>query len=81
MIIDPRCDCGHMFEICNHPNCALGDAQQPLPMSEIIRMLTEALNVLRPAPLENAAAIYMIEEARLAALALSSHNCHTAQGE
>lgn len=21
---DQRCDCGHLFEICNHPNCALG---------------------------------------------------------
>lgn len=20
----PRCDCGHLFEICNHPNCSNG---------------------------------------------------------
>lgn len=20
-IVDPRCDCGHLFEICNAPNC------------------------------------------------------------
>ena len=23
----PRCDCGHLFEICNHPNCPLGGGQ------------------------------------------------------
>jgi hypothetical protein len=21
---EPRCDCGHLFEICNHPNCPCG---------------------------------------------------------
>lgn len=21
---EPRCDCGHLFEICNHPNCETG---------------------------------------------------------
>jgi hypothetical protein len=21
---EPRCDCGHFFEICNFPNCASG---------------------------------------------------------
>lgn len=21
----PRCDCGHLFEICDHPRCPLGD--------------------------------------------------------
>lgn len=21
----PRCDCGHLFEICSKPNCPLGD--------------------------------------------------------
>lgn len=25
---DPRCDCGHLFEICNHPNCS-----QPSPQA------------------------------------------------
>lgn len=20
----PRCDCGHLFEICDHPRCPLG---------------------------------------------------------
>jgi hypothetical protein len=29
---DERCECGHLFEICNHPNCALGDAQRPVPI-------------------------------------------------
>lgn len=35
-------------------------------MTDVIRMLTEALNVLRTAPMENAAAISFIEEVRLA---------------
>lgn len=21
---EPRCDCGYLFEICNHPNCESG---------------------------------------------------------
>jgi hypothetical protein len=21
----PRCDCGHLFEICDHPNCPCGE--------------------------------------------------------
>lgn len=23
---EPRCDCGSLFEICNYPNCPLGDS-------------------------------------------------------
>jgi hypothetical protein len=25
--MEPRCDCGHLFEICNHPNCPCGSGE------------------------------------------------------
>jgi hypothetical protein len=38
----PRCDCGHLFEICNHPNCTngiddgsyTGDPRLAVPMND-----------------------------------------------